>query len=262
MATGDAGDVSAQPVSALTGRVASAAQATAKAKGMKFDYKARVSSSARITRVAGTGTVNGAQSGRMSMKVTDVDRSAGTTTITRATILSRTEGANYALYTRARPTAAGTPAGKQWAKQTIFKGAKQASFKLVGGSGLPTTVLGVLRSATRNLRLVGRERVRGARTTHYRGTLDLAKMAARRPAVRASLRMLADELGTTRLVADVWIDTSGRVRRERLRYTTPGAFPRPAAAHDITATFYGFGAKVTVRKPAAGLVFNGGSVTP
>ena len=262
MVTGDAGDLSAQPVSASTGRLANAAQTTAKATGMKFDYTARVSSSARITRVVGTGTVNKTQSGRMSMKVTDVDRSAQTTTITRATILARTEGSNYALYTRAQPTAAGTPAGKQWAKQTIFKGAKQASFKLTGGSGLPTTVLGVLRSATRNLRVVGRERVRGALTTRYQAVLDLTKMAARRPAVRASLRMLADELGTRRLGADVWIDRSGRVRRERLRYTTPGAFPRPAAAHDITVTFYKFGAKVAVRKPAAGLVFDGGSVTP
>jgi hypothetical protein len=262
MATGDVGDLSAQPVSAATARVAYAVQQAATAKGMKFDYTARVGSSARTTRVVGTGTVNGEQSGRMSMKVTDVDRSAATTTITRATILSRTEGSNYALYTKTQPTTAGTPVGKQWAKMTIFKGAKQASFKLVGGTGLPTTVLGVLRSATRNLRVVGHERVRGARTSRYRATLDLAKMAARRPAVRASLRMLADELGTKRLVADVWIDKSGRVRRERLRYTTPGAFPRPAAAHDIKVTFYGFGAKVDVRKPAAGLVFDGGSVTP
>ncbi|MGC2999167.1 hypothetical protein ACPF8X_12575 [Streptomyces sp. G35A] len=96
----------------------------------------------------------------------------------------------------------------------------------------------------------GRERVRGERTTHYRGTVDVAGLAARKPGPGASRtaelgRQLA-RAGVVGQTVDVWIDDRDLLVKkvERAR-TTSGEVTQ-------TAYFTDYGAKVSVQAPPAG----------
>ena len=77
----------------------------------------------------------------------------------------------------------------------------------------PTDVLSSLSGVSDDVRAVGHDTVRGAGTTHYHATADLAKAAAASPNAASSIDALQRMLGTTTYPVDVWIDKSGRVRR-------------------------------------------------
>ena len=85
-------------------------------------------------------------------------------------------------------------------------------------------------------------------TTHFRGTVDLARLATRLPA-----RDRADILAAVRrdyvdhpFTADFWVDGSGRVRRVHVSYRTPGG-----GQIVVNAAYSGFGTAVDLAVPPA-----------
>jgi hypothetical protein len=97
--------------------------------------------------------------------------------------------------------------------------------------------------------------VHGDRTTHYRATVDLAKVAANAPAsVRARLGTVAAADQT--LPVDVWIDAQGRLRRVHVAFdlskVESGGGGRPLSGTvDSTVELWGFGTAIDVTPPAA-----------
>lgn len=118
----------------------------------------------------------------------------------------------------------------------------------------PTAALNYLRGVEGEVRRTGSEQVRGDATTRYSAVIDLDRAASEAPATdKADVRRVIEELGTSRLPAEVWIDGSGRLRRLRYRVdlaTLGGAEP---LAGTVTASFelFQFGVPVAVEEPPA-----------
>jgi hypothetical protein len=145
------------------------------------------------------------------------------------------------------------PAGKRWLKIDL---------KTLGAGGAgslnqanPASVLDFLRgvSAVRNL---GSATVRGAATTHYEITIDLAKAVQKAPASqRAQVQQAAIAIGGSRTIpAGVWIDARGRIRRFS---STVDVRQSSGTAHVIgTFEYSNFGTRVSVTAPPAGEVLD------
>lgn len=87
-----------------------------------------------------------------------------------------------------------------------------------GASTDPTQQLEYLRGVSGSVEQVGREEVRGVRTTHYRAVIDLEKAFAKTGAGTTSeaYDQMVQQMSTDEVPVDVWIDEQDRVRRYRM----------------------------------------------
>jgi hypothetical protein len=148
--------------------------------------------------------------------------------------------------------------GKKWVKLDVGEvSEKLADIDVSGlaraGTGNPTYALDNLRGAT-DVSVVGEERVRGDKTTHYRATIDVNKAVDAAPSdEREALKKANDFLGNQTIPADIWLDTEGRLRK--LQYTVdPSKSGAPGADDAGKPTFtyelYEFGAPVKADVPS------------
>jgi hypothetical protein len=145
----------------------------------------------------------------------------------------------------------GLPGARAWLKVDLAKlGAQQGiDFEqlLQFNQSDPTEALAYLRAAGSDFRELGSEEVRSVRTTRYRGTIDLRKVAAQAPAqARESYERVIELSGQTALPMEVWIDDDGLARRIRFEQQLPNG-----AALKMTVELYDFGADVDVEVPPA-----------
>ena len=123
------------------------------------------------------------------------------------------------------------------------------------GQSDPAQVLELLKGVTRDVEERGEEMVRGARTTHYRATLELDRVVAEAPPnVRASLASLIARAGSTDIAADVWIDADGRLRKMAYELDIPpprdsGVAATTAESMTVSMELYDFGVAVDVAPP-------------
>ena len=140
------------------------------------------------------------------------------------------------------------PGGKEWMKLDLEALAKASGVDMKqltqAGENNPTDALSALR-AVGSSRKVGQENIDGAPTTHYAATIDLAKAAGSIPDKQQadSVKQLFASSGLKSVPVDVWIDRSGRVRREAIKYSAGGA------ALDMTVSFTRFGVPVDTTPP-------------
>jgi len=133
-----------------------------------------------------------------------------------------------------------------------------------GGSGDPTEALGYLKAASSKVEVVGEEQVRGAHTTRYAVTFDVARQAAQLP---EEVRGLFEESGFSfPKPADVWVDDQGRLRKIHYAVTmkVPDEVPdqgtqgnqglSPPMTVETTLELYDFGVEVHVAPPPASQV--------
>jgi hypothetical protein len=151
--------------------------------------------------------------------------------------------------------AASLPGGKEWIKMDLAKlGASQGidleALAQINQSD-PSQALAFLAGAS-DFESVGEEDVRGVATTHYRGTVDLEKVAesSSGPAGDAYRRLL--ELGGERtLPMDVWIDGESLVRRIRFSQKLPDG-----SGMTMTEELYDFGTEVDAEPPPESAVLD------
>ncbi len=127
------------------------------------------------------------------------------------------------------------------------------------GSGAdPTAGLAVLRGATA-VRIVGHELVRGADTTRYSGSYDVAAALAKAPAkIRAVLAATLSSSNLSAVPFEAFLDDQGRMRRlvTRLSAHSP-SLPNQVIESITTLEFFDFGTPVTVSAPPASQVKDG-----
>jgi hypothetical protein len=132
------------------------------------------------------------------------------------------------------------PAGKSWLKIDLTAAGKALGVDTtVLRAQDPAVALAQLK-ALQKVREVGTAKIGGVQTTHYRGTIDVAKLP------QGSAGMLSSA-GTTLGPADVWVGSDGYVRRQRL---TTSSSLIGSAKTVVTTTLSQFGAAVTVTIPA------------
>ncbi|MGW1889341.1 hypothetical protein ACWCP6_03660 [Streptomyces sp. NPDC002004] len=144
--------------------------------------------------------------------------------------------------------------GKHWIKYEY-----DALASLTGGSGAylkdqmqnstPNQSVKLL-LASGDVKKVGREKVRGVDTTHYSGTVDVAKLAERNSSLGASqladLKKQLQQAGVTTEQVDIWVDAEDLLvkRHERGELST--------GTMESTAYYSDYGAKVSAEEPSAG----------
>lgn len=156
-------------------------------------------------------------------------------------------------------------AGKPWIKLDLQRFAKTQGLDLnaamSASSGDPAQMLTYLNAASDSIDRVGAQDVRGVATTHYHVVLDLFKVAAAAPAdqraaVRRTFAREAQLLGSHTMPIDVWIDSSGLVRRERLAIPLKAPSIPAGASMAMTIDLFDFGLPVHVKAPPAGAVMD------
>jgi hypothetical protein len=133
------------------------------------------------------------------------------------------------------------PGGKSW----VLVDAAEAGLDGGSVSDDPAELVRWLEVAGEDVSVVGDERIRGARTTHVRATIDLEKAVELVPAdEREAARKAFAQLGTMEMPTDVWVGDDDRIRRMAVVLSES-----PEIA--MSMTFYGFGAGKVTAPPAA-----------
>lgn len=121
----------------------------------------------------------------------------------------------------------------------------------------PTAALNYLRGVTEDVKVMGREDVRGESTTHYKALIDLAKAARAVPAeLKGDIARIIEQLGSDTIDSDVWIDGQGRLRKlqyqvDLSKVDPPAKTGAAAPGGVLTATFelFDFGIEAEIADP-------------
>lgn len=151
--------------------------------------------------------------------------------------------------------------GKEWIKIDLSKASGvEDVFGSGSGASDPAAMLQFLRGAG-DVTEVGREEIRGAQTTHYRGSYTLRQALDAAPeAQRTDVQKAMDNLGLTDeafdqpIPYDVWIGDDGFVRRFDMKMDMTKLAPSAAVEGlgDVTVTteFHDFGTAVDIVVPS------------
>ncbi|MDQ4095365.1 MAG: hypothetical protein M3174_04065 [Actinomycetota bacterium] len=98
---------------------------------------------------------------------------------------------------------------------------------------------------------VGEEEVRGKPATHYSSMVDFDKLLETDlpEDVRSSLETVVRMMGTSRIPMDVWLDSSGRMVRQRLEMPMPLGPSGETLTNIVDTTYFDFGTDVEVDLP-------------
>ena len=145
---------------------------------------------------------------------------------------------------------AGLPPGKEWFMLDFAKLGKQQGLDLSQLMQLnqsdPSQALDFLQGASDDFEEVGHEQVRDEQTTHYKGTIDLQKVAEEAPAdVQEEYRKLSELSGNQKVPMDVWIGDDGLVRKIAFTQAVPNG-----GSVKMEEEFYDFGTDEQVEVPA------------
>jgi hypothetical protein len=174
------------------------------------------------------------------------------------------------VYVHFPPLAKELPDGKTWVKgnaddlsKTDTSGLDQ--FGSLSGMD-PRDIFGFLKAVSGSIEAVGSEEVRGVETSHYRATLDPAKLSELVPAgQREALGGVDDaarQAGIDELPIDVWIDADNRIRKLSIDLDAK----MPGSEESLKASFvvelYDYGTPLDLDLPPADQVADAATLKP
>jgi hypothetical protein len=153
--------------------------------------------------------------------------------------------------------------GKPWAEvnlNTVAEAKMGASLSQLSSSAQePTEVLSYLQAVSTNgIKALGPATIRGTRTAGYSATIDLTKLANQKsPQLKATVLSLEQQIHTSKIPVQVWLDAQGRVRQITDQVSASGANASAVSADvGITVDYYDFGTPVSVSPPPPAQVDN------
>jgi hypothetical protein len=166
------------------------------------------------------------------------------------------QNGDYVIYMQLGFLSSQLPGGKQWIKLDVSKLGKAAGLdlgKLMSGTQFqPSDLLGMLTSEGAKIQRLGPATVDGVATTHYRVTIDLAKVLQSKGLTSPLLNGITAQMKTA--TSEVWIGKDGLVRRVKISYNVPhGATPMRMA---MTMSLYDYGAHLSIAAPPSSQVFD------
>ena len=148
------------------------------------------------------------------------------------------------------------PAGKTWVKGDAkdLEGAGAGDLSQFGSfAGTdPRDVFGMLKAVSGSIEAVGTEEIRGVETSHYKATIDVAKLEQLVPAdERKSLGGIdqaAAQAGLTGIPIEIWIDGDHQVRKLTfdVEAKQPGTSQTMKASFDVELYDYGKPLEITL----------------
>jgi hypothetical protein len=203
-------------------RLVKAAQTTAAAGGTRFEMRGEMEVPLRRFEFSGEGVMDSrSQKGRMTIDMSDIGEAAGQDADDwkGEQIIDR-----FVVYMRIPAISEALGSTTPWLKIDIEEASRRQGFDIGQFSQLnqndPTQMLQFLRSVSGKIEEVGNEEVAGVDTTHYRATIDLRRYPdvlppELRQAARQSAERLIEQLGSSTIPSEVWIDDEDLVRRVR-----------------------------------------------
>lgn len=172
---------------------------------------------------------------------------------------------SVAYYKMPQDATAQMPGMKPWVKADLDSFYEQQYGQSFSGMQAnnptdPTQQLEALKDVG-SVERIGQERIRGASTTHYRAVMDLKKAAAQEgPETKKAYDKMIEQMGTSEMPMDVWLDEQGRARRFAIDTTTTVPMPAedPSAGGatteekirvTMTEDIFDFGVPVNVSPP-------------
>jgi hypothetical protein len=142
------------------------------------------------------------------------------------------------------------PLGKKWLKLDLSKLGKTQGLDLSQLLQLdqsdPSEALDFLQGVTEDFHEVGTDEIRGESTTHYKGTIDLQRVANEAPPQLRSQYERLFQLSEQKTVPmDVWIGDDGLVHKVAFTQEVPDS-----GSVVIEEEFYGFGTDEQVTVPS------------
>jgi len=233
--------------------IAAAAERTQDQPGARFTMKAIYTSSAlpRPMVANGQGAYN-TESG-LSEATLNVDSpSDGPVTV-------RSVGDSTAFYIGGNTIGSELPEGKTWMKVEPFLGHSQEELMMSGGSGAESS-FGALSSVDGGAERLGREKVHGVLTQHYRAHLSYDRYAdLLREEGKDEIADEFDKYGTlisTAPLVEAWVDGKGILRRMRMVMAIPTATGQPSMTMDMRMELFGIGARPAIVLPDPSTVFD------
>ena len=162
-------------------------------------------------------------------------------------------------YIRFPPIAKDLPAGKTWingdAKDLAGSDAGQLSqFGSFAGTD-PRDVFGFLKAVSGLIETVGSEEIRGIETSHYRATLDTAKLEQLVPQHQrqslGGLDQAAKQAGLSELPLDIWIDAEQRVRKLSVDVDAKQPGSDASVKASLVVELYDYGKPLELELPPA-----------
>lgn len=241
--------------------VARAAETTAHSEG------AQMLLSGTVTTPGATITMNG--HGRMNFKAGEGDFTltigglpAAAQAVLQGSSIEMTERMKAGAIYMDSPLFTGKlPGGVRWVKLDLASvtqatGLNPSSMTSLGAN--PSQYLSFLKAAGASMSAVGHAKIRGVATTHYAGRIDLMqameKEAGSSAKAREALSKMASAMSGAKMPVDVWIDGSGRVRKEEV--TISVAAGGQQIGTKIDTEYFDFGSTPTVTVPASSEVYD------
>jgi hypothetical protein len=150
------------------------------------------------------------------------------------------------------------PAGKTWikgdAKELSSAGGQLSQFGSFAGTD-PRDTFGLLKAVSGSIEVVGREKIRGVETNHYRAAIDTAKLEALVPAAKrqslGGLDQAAKQAGLTALPLDVWIDAEQRVAKLSVDLDAKRPGTEESVKASLVIELYDYGKPLDLELPSA-----------
>ena len=147
------------------------------------------------------------------------------------------------------------PAGKEWVKFDMQKLGKELGIDLndfmrQANQWDPVQVFAYLQKVA-DLETVGTEEIRGIETTHFRGAVDLHRVAEAYPELKDSIEAMIELTGDDPMPMEVWVSADGLMRRAKQTYVSMQSPGVPPVDMMMQMEFYDFGVAVDVTEPPA-----------
>lgn len=235
----------------LLNPIAQAAAVTEESSGGRtsFHGTTRSPSLTDPIEIRGKGVFNG-----------ETRRSQATYTVAAATDEFEMEGVGdgTTMYFKSEQLQPRLPDGDEWAGLDMSLGiSSETGF---GGNSDPTLQLDVLRAASDEFEVLGKERIRGAETTGYRSTLDpdsYARYLRSKGSTKAARQYeLVAERAPSTTEIEAWIDGRKLVRRMKAIVTAHDPESGEAISTRMTVDLYAFGISPEIQLPDPDTVYD------
>ncbi|MEX2552576.1 MAG: hypothetical protein WD627_06210 [Actinomycetota bacterium] len=165
------------------------------------------------------------------------------------------------IYMRSDIFSAALPKGKTWMKLDLATLGNELGIDFdaileQSRNSDPRSQLSFVQGAKGDIKELGTAVIRGAPTTHYKFTVDVAEAVKDLPAELAELKPLLEGVGLGEFPAEAWIDDEGLIRRINYAMSVPVDEGGATQTMSISQDFFDFGAEVDVSAPPAAEVID------
>jgi len=162
------------------------------------------------------------------------------------------------------------PAGKTWVKgdAKTLSSADTGQLKQFGSlAGTdPRDIFGMLKAVSGSIEAVGTDEIRGVETSHYRATIDTAKLEKLVPAAQrqslGGLDQSVQQSGLTEIPLEIWIDSEQRVRKLSIDVDAKQPGTPMSMKASLVVELYDYGKALDLELPPADQVADAATLKP